>query len=444
MQTRTSCSRLQVTAQLLRPPVFDPRKLTTTFLPGSTESGPLPPAPRCYTLTHNDLTGQLRLSIGSTYNWAQVSGWYTRLIRDEVLAEWKFDSEGQASLHVHCHVSGEERWLAPPALRNYIFQREMPLVLDTLLHADQVLLRQPCLQKAAVVVHFTSHIRELHMSVQWGLLTQRSTWLINPVSLLQLGSAGGPVGPASTPAVSLLNGTELCPPLDGEIGTSADNGSLLVLSESLPLPVSGSSRSAEISSGSELPLVSPPPAGQLQPTSGVLVSAAGEPLRLARERNEENGAATEPKAPDDVGQWLDRGGQSEVSGAFESARMPAQSIVGSSQPLGIAVEDCSNGIAKPSGVIGDVSAAYHGCNGIDTQQQEASSGESKGSEQGFASSSEQPARKGQGYYMSPLQQSEVQFSCCDVLPAEDGRPITVRGIVSEWLASGHEVVTVRL
>ncbi len=48
--------------------------------------------------------------------------------RDEVLAEWIFDGEGQASLHVHCHVSGEERWLAPPALRNYIFQREMPLV----------------------------------------------------------------------------------------------------------------------------------------------------------------------------------------------------------------------------------------------------------------------------------------------------------------------------
>ncbi len=282
------------------------------------------------------------------------------------------------------------------------------------------------------------------MSVQWGLLTQRSTWLIDPVSLLQLGSAGGPAGPASTPAVSLVDGTELCPPFDGEVGTSADNGNLLVPSESLPLSVSGFPRSADICSGSELPLVSPPPAGQLQPTSGVLVSAAGEPLRLGRDCNEENGAATQLKAANDDGQWLDRGGQSEASGASESALMPAQSIVGSSQPQGMAVEDCSNGSAKPSGVNRDVSAAYNVCNGIDTQQQEANSGESKGSEQGFASSSELPARKGQGYYMSPLQQSELQFSCCDVLPAEDGRPITVRGIVSEWLASGHEVVTVRL
>jgi hypothetical protein len=48
--------------------------------------------------------------------------------RDEVLAEWLFETNGRASLHVHCHVSGEERWLAPPALRTYIFQREMPLV----------------------------------------------------------------------------------------------------------------------------------------------------------------------------------------------------------------------------------------------------------------------------------------------------------------------------
>ncbi|BDA41818.1 probable protein STAY-GREEN, chloroplastic at N-terminal half [Coccomyxa sp. Obi] len=441
---RTSCSRRQVTAQLLRPPVFDPRKLSTTFLPGSTESGPLPPAPRCYTLTHNDLTGQLRLSIGSTYNWAQVSGWYTRLIRDEVLAEWKFDSEGQASLHVHCHVSGEERWLAPPALRNYIFQREMPLVLDTLMHADQVLLRQPCLQNAAVVVHLTSHIKELHMSVQWGLLTQRSTWPINPVSLLQLalGSPGGPVGPASAPAVSLVNGA--VPPLDGVVGTAADTRTLLVPSESLQLPVNGSSRSAEICSGSELPLVSPPPAGQLQPTSGVLESAAGEPLRSSRERNGENGAAAQPKAPNDDGQWLHRGKEAEASGVSETALMPAQVNVGCSQLLGIAVDECSNGSAEPLRQNRDVSAVYYVRSGIDTQREAAGFGEPKESEQGSASSSEQLARKGQCYYMSPLQQSELRFSCAASLPAKDGRPINVRGIVSEWLASGHEVVTVRL
>ena len=55
-----------------------------------------------------------------------LAHWLRR--RDEVLAEWRIDSGGCASLHVHCHVSGEERWLAPPGLRDFIFRREMPLV----------------------------------------------------------------------------------------------------------------------------------------------------------------------------------------------------------------------------------------------------------------------------------------------------------------------------
>ena len=50
-----------------------------------------------------------------------------RLLRDEVLAEWQLDGPSP-TLHVHCHVSGQERWLAPPHLRNYIFKREMALV----------------------------------------------------------------------------------------------------------------------------------------------------------------------------------------------------------------------------------------------------------------------------------------------------------------------------
>ena len=68
------------------------------------------------------------------------------MLRDEILAEWRetaapvrsssggsngssSDGEGsgwrsapQPSLHVYCHVSGEELWPAPPALRSFIFQ----------------------------------------------------------------------------------------------------------------------------------------------------------------------------------------------------------------------------------------------------------------------------------------------------------------------------------
>lgn len=100
------------------------------------------PLPRRYTLTHNDVTGALALSIGDQYNSAQLEGWYVRMIRDEVLAEWRRDEkEGKEvevekagggkersdssnsssspasssghSLHIFCHVSGDARWLAP-------------------------------------------------------------------------------------------------------------------------------------------------------------------------------------------------------------------------------------------------------------------------------------------------------------------------------------------
>lgn len=59
-------------------------------------------------------------------NLVQLADWYTRLMRDEIVAEWR--GSEQISLHVHCHVSGGHVLLAPAALRNSIFEREMPLV----------------------------------------------------------------------------------------------------------------------------------------------------------------------------------------------------------------------------------------------------------------------------------------------------------------------------
>lgn len=95
--------------------------------PGTVQSGLCPQHPRLYTLTHNDLTGQLLLTIGHQYNRKQLSGWYNRLLRDEILAYWQFGTD-KPVLHIECHVSGQETWLAPPILRDYIFRREMPLV----------------------------------------------------------------------------------------------------------------------------------------------------------------------------------------------------------------------------------------------------------------------------------------------------------------------------
>lgn len=138
-------------------PALDPRKLTVAYLSPSASDPlpcPLPRAlpPRRYTVTHNDLTARIQLSIGEDFNSRQIGGWYTRLVRDEVCAEWCFS--GPPSLHLHCHVSGAARWLAPPRYRSFVFKREMPLVVDSILYAERDLLGNEALWRAPMFVHF--------------------------------------------------------------------------------------------------------------------------------------------------------------------------------------------------------------------------------------------------------------------------------------------------
>jgi len=130
--------------------------------------------PRRYTLTHSDATGDLFLSIGLEYNQAQTSGWYTRLLRDEVLAEW-LNHENGVALHVFCHVSGgfvvgTARW------RYAIFQRELALVLEALRFGDQELYKAwPDLDNAPIQVHFRAKQRRYDRMENWG--TPAGYWL---------------------------------------------------------------------------------------------------------------------------------------------------------------------------------------------------------------------------------------------------------------------------
>lgn len=170
------------------PPSFSPSKLTVAFdvEAGSSTPAPLPVLERRYTLTHNDMTGSLLLTVGRTYCAPQLSGWYIRLLRDEVLAEWAIRECGSPQLHLFCHVSGQERWLAPPQLRNYIFKREMPLVLDTLAWAERDLLAtQPQYAEARVFVHLKSNVQDLNCTVEWGQFGFRDSWRRTPSSILQ-------------------------------------------------------------------------------------------------------------------------------------------------------------------------------------------------------------------------------------------------------------------
>ena len=132
-------------------------------------TGPTNPiAPRRYTLTHSDTTGELFLTVGSEYDESQTCGWYTRLMRDEVLAEWKDTNEGPA-LHVYCHVCGGIVF-GSPSLRNKIFRHELPLALEALRCGDRAFFEaHPQLDTAPIWVHFEATTPRYDSTEQWGV-----------------------------------------------------------------------------------------------------------------------------------------------------------------------------------------------------------------------------------------------------------------------------------
>lgn len=111
--------------------------------------------PRKYTLTHSDSTGDLFLTIGSEYDYDQISSLYTRFMKDEVLAEWQ-EKEKQYELHLFMHISGGFcfGWAN---LRNRIFCYHLPLVLETICYGDKKLIeKMPELESSQILVHFKS------------------------------------------------------------------------------------------------------------------------------------------------------------------------------------------------------------------------------------------------------------------------------------------------
>jgi len=142
-----------------------PEKLHVRFAGSTAPEGPL--TPRRYTLTHSDTTGDLFLTVGTGYEREQISGWYTRLMRDEVLAEWR-EEAGGPSLHVYCHLSGG-LVVGTAGWRYAIFRRELPLVLAAFRHGDRRLFETyPALDGAPIRVHFRAWRRRHRRSERWG------------------------------------------------------------------------------------------------------------------------------------------------------------------------------------------------------------------------------------------------------------------------------------
>jgi len=148
---------------------LNPEKLHVTYLSGTTPEKLT--LPRRYTLTHSDRTGELFLTIGGQYDKQQISKLYTRLMRDEVLAELADDGD-RLVFKVYCHVSGgfiigTAKW------RYNIFQSELPLVLEAIRYGDCVLFeRNTELDNAPVLINFKSTNSRLNKVENWGTLLE--------------------------------------------------------------------------------------------------------------------------------------------------------------------------------------------------------------------------------------------------------------------------------
>ncbi len=145
---------------------LNPNLLHVEFIHGVNDTSP--PSPRVYTLTHSDFSGELFLAIGSEINFPQIEGIYSRLMRDEVVAEWEFSEP--ATLHVFCHVSGGMVY-GMPVMRYKIFRYHMPMVLEAFCYGDRILLKEhPELAQGRALVHFLARQRRYDKDEFWGVL----------------------------------------------------------------------------------------------------------------------------------------------------------------------------------------------------------------------------------------------------------------------------------
>lgn len=144
---------------------LNPQKLHVAYLTGVTPEDLV--LPRRYTLTHSDRTGELFLTISNAYDIKQTSNLYTRLMRDEVLAEFIKEEDGLL-FRVYCHVSGgfvfgTAKW------RYVIFCHELPLVLEAIRFGDKNLFEKiPNLDDIPVLVHFQSTDNRFNKVENWG------------------------------------------------------------------------------------------------------------------------------------------------------------------------------------------------------------------------------------------------------------------------------------
>jgi len=140
---------------------FIPEKLFVEYMVGVTATEPV--IPRCYTLTHSDLTGDLFLAIGIHHAWDKINP-----MRDEVLGEWK--TNGNSLYYcVYLSIDQGEYSQDVSAKRTEIFRRELPGALTAIRYGDRLLFNaHPNLDYASIIVTFMSAYPQFVRQETWG------------------------------------------------------------------------------------------------------------------------------------------------------------------------------------------------------------------------------------------------------------------------------------
>ncbi|MEH7095834.1 staygreen family protein [Neobacillus vireti] len=140
---------------------FNPEKLSIEYRDEITATEPI--IPRCYTLTHSDLTGDLFLTIGVQYAWDKINP-----MRDEVLGEWK-QIGGSLYYFVYLQIDQGQYTKNVSAKRNEIFRRELPLALTAIRYGDRFLFNTyPKLNHASIIINFMSAYPQFARQESWG------------------------------------------------------------------------------------------------------------------------------------------------------------------------------------------------------------------------------------------------------------------------------------
>ncbi|NHJ49503.1 MAG: hypothetical protein FK733_17065 [Asgard group archaeon] len=145
---------------------FNPNKLHVKFI--DVEEG-IFILPRKYTLTHSDRTGDLYLTVSKNYDEEQISDWYTKYMRDEVLGEWMI-VEGNKELHLHFHISGGFvfGWAK---LRDTIIRAHLKLVFQSIRYGENKLIQKNQeIDTSPIFVHFKSKRKKFNSIEQFGQL----------------------------------------------------------------------------------------------------------------------------------------------------------------------------------------------------------------------------------------------------------------------------------